>query len=159
MQTQQTPLKNTKADPKDQYAIVKASYNAQITNNLLKAAKQTLQENGVTPDNITTIEAPGAYELPLIAKKLAQTKKYAAIITLGAIIKGETPHFDFISTACAQGIMQTMLDTNTPITFGVITTNDLEQAQARATDNQHNKGREAALTALAMANITKEIAQ
>lgn len=129
-------------------AIVVAEFNGSITKSLLQGALEALNKKGITDVPVTFV--PGAFELPLIAKKYAATKQYNAVICLGALIRGDTPHFDYISQACSYGIMQASLDTNIPIIFGVLTTDTVEQALERSTGPNH-KGHEVATAAIQMA--------
>ena len=126
------------------FAIVYSSFNEEVTSGLLKGAKKFLAEKNISPKDEDIFLAPGAFELPLIAKKLAKTKKYNGVICLGCVIKGDTAHFEFISLGSTVGIMQTMLETEVPVSFGVLTTYTDEQAVLRSKDNAENKGREAA---------------
>lgn len=128
--------------------IICSQYNAEIIEALYQNCLQTLLKSGVEEKNITSLEVPGAFELPFACQQLIGHKKQDVVITLGAVIKGETPHFDFISNACAQGIMQVSLKTEVPIIFGVLTTENLSQAEARV-----DKGVEVALTAIQMTNM------
>ena len=138
--------------PKDvKIGIVKSEYNSGITDVLLKSCLQELKKSGVNEKNIKIMEVPGAYEIPYVCQKMALSKKYGVIIALGAVIKGETPHFDFIANSCANGIMDTMLKTNVPIIFGVLTTNNLPQAKARTKGGKvGDKGVESAQAAIKM---------
>lgn len=140
------------------FAILVSRFNQEITDGLLQGAVNTLVEKGFTPHDIDVFYAPGAFEIPLIAKKLAQTKKYKGVICLGAVIKGDTAHFEFISLGAATGLMQSMLETEVPLSFGILTTYTEEQALARSRTDAHNKGREAALacweTSLMLRNIS-----
>ncbi len=139
------------------FAIVKSSFNTEIVDGLLKGAQLALSERGVSSGNIEIFSAPGAYELPLIAQELAKTARYAGIICLGCVIKGDTAHFEFISLGTTVGIQQASLATATPLSFGVITTYTEQQALDRSQPNSENKGREAALacfdTALTLTSI------
>ncbi|MGE4232796.1 MAG: 6,7-dimethyl-8-ribityllumazine synthase [Bacteriovoracia bacterium] len=137
------------------FAILKSKFNPEVTNGLLDGAKVYLTEQGIK--EIDVFDAPGAFELPLLAQELAKTKKYDGIICLGAVIKGETAHFEFISLGTSYGIMQAMLSTGTPISFGVLTTYNDEQAQARSKPNQENKGIEAASACYELACTLREI--
>lgn len=139
------------------FAIVAARFNSDIVNNLLKGTLSTLQEHGVMDEHIDTVFVPGAFELPLVAKKLAQTDKYSAVITLGCVIRGDTPHFDFVAGECARGVMDISLDLGIPIIFGVLTTDTPEQAQLRSQINGENKGVDCALCALEMCNVVNAI--
>lgn len=138
-------------------AIIQSRFNEYITENLFKAAKECLIENGLKEENLTALLVPGAFELPVAAEKLAFTKKYDVIICLGAVIRGETPHFDYISHAVSQGIMNVSLKHSLPVIFGVLTTDTVDQAVNRSGEKVGNKGWDAALTAIEMANLFKEI--
>ena len=136
-------------------AIVQARFNQKITGALIKGALKALKETGAIDKNIKIFQVPGAFEIPLICQKLALTKKFDGIITIGAVVKGETAHFDYIAQATTNGIMQVMLNQNLPIAFGVITTYNLAQAKARARDNEKNKGYEAAMALVEMLSSTR----
>ncbi len=140
-------------------AIVSARFNGEIVDSMRIASHKTLLNNSVNEDNIIHIAVPGAFELPLASKKLAESKKYHAIIALGCVIRGDTPHFDYVCNSSAKGILQASLETNIPIAFGVLTTDNTEQALERASkDNfENNKGRDAALCVLEMINVLKSI--
>ena len=138
-------------------AIVAARFNSDIVNNLLAGATSTLQSHGVSEANIDIFKVPGAFELPLLAQHLAETNKYIAIITLGCVIRGDTPHFDYVAGECAHGIMQVGLTTGVPIIFGVLTTDTAEQAHARANLQGDNKGVDCALCALEMSTSINHI--
>jgi 6,7-dimethyl-8-ribityllumazine synthase len=138
-------------------AIVVGRFNEFIGSKLLSGAIDGLERHGVKEDDIEIIWVPGAFEIPLVAKKLAKTNKYDAIICLGAVIKGSTPHFDYVSSEVSKGIANTSLDTEVPIIFGVLTTNNIEQAIERAGTKSGNKGYDAAITAIEMVNLLKEI--
>lgn len=126
------------------FAIVVSRFNPEVTQGLLSGAKKFLKEKKVPVAEKDVFEAPGAFELPLIAKKLAQKRKYSGVICLGCVIKGDTMHFEFISLAATMGILQAGLDTGKPVSFGVLTTLDDAQAQARSRPDAENKGIEAA---------------
>jgi len=130
-------------------AIVQARFNRKITDALAQGAVKALMESGVAEKDVKIFQVPGAFEIPLVCQRLARPpaggKKYNGIIAIGAIIKGETAHFDYIAQAATDGIMRVMLDQNLPIAFGVIATYNLAQAKARARDNKNNKGYEAAM--------------
>ena len=130
------------------YSIVYTSWNSQIINDLLQETKKELISQGVPDKNIILKEVPGAFELPLAAQKCAENS--SPVIALGAIIKGDTPHFDFISSSCIEGLQDVALKTNKPIICGVLTTENLDQAKERSDPNQMNKGREFALSAMNM---------
>lgn len=135
------------------FAIAVSRFNPEITAGLLAGAREALTEADVPADDVTVVRVPGAFELPLAAKKLAG--RYQAIVALGAVIRGDTPHFDYVAGECARGIQQVMLETGVPVVFGVLTTDTLEQAQARAGGAHGNKGYDAAMTALEMAVFAK----
>ncbi len=139
------------------YAIVVGRFNEFIGSKLLSGALDTLKRHGVDEDSIDIAWVPGAFEIPLIAKKLAKTSKYDAIICLGAVIKGATPHFDYVSGEVAKGIAGVSLEEELPIIFGVLTTDSIEQAIERAGTKAGNKGVDAAMTAIEMVNLLKEI--
>lgn len=129
--------------------IVVSQFNNDITEKMLEGALETLRENKVKGKNIKVVRVPGSFEIPLACQRLAETKKYDALIAIGCVIKGETDHFYYICNEASRGIMDVMLQLNIPIGFGVLTCSNLKQAQARSR-GRHNKGREAAEAALAM---------
>lgn len=132
------------------YAIAYTSWNSEIVGTLLEEVTKELLRNGVDEENILTREVPGAFELPLTSKKCALKENVDIVIALGAIIRGDTPHFDYISKACIDGLMSVSLETKKPVICGVLTTDDESQANKRADPNQMNKGSEFALTAMSM---------
>lgn len=134
-------------------ALIVSSYHAFVTDRLEAGARARAREAGVADADIRTFHVPGAYELPQAAQRVAETGDWHAVICLGCLIKGETPHFDYIAQAAAQGITRAAQATGVPIAFGVLTTNTAEEALARAGDGPANKGREAADAALAMAAL------
>ncbi len=138
-------------------AIITARFNEFITQKLTEGAKDCLIRHGVSEKNITEAWVPGAFEIPLVAKKLAESKKYDAVICLGAIIKGATAHFDHVAAATTSGIAEVNMSTGVPTIFGVLTTETIEQAIERAGTKSGNKGYEAALCAIEMANLIKKI--
>lgn len=133
--------------------IIVGRFNEFIGGKLLEGALDCLKRHDTPMDDVDVAYVPGAYEIPLIALKMAETKKYNAIICLGAVIRGSTPHFDYVSGEAAKGIAQTSLKTGVPVIFGVLTTDTLEQAIERAGTKSGNKGWDAAMSALEMANI------
>lgn len=137
--------------------IAVGRFNEFITNKLLDGALDTLQRHGVSPENIDTAWVPGAFELPFAADKLAQSGKYDAVITLGTVIRGATPHFDYVCNEAAKGIAAISLKTGKPVIFGVLTTETIEQAIERAGTKAGNKGSESASAAIEMANLSKEL--
>ena len=136
-----------------QFALLAARFNDFITAKLLAGAIDTLQRHGCPDAQMTVVRVPGSYELPLAARKLAATGRYDAIVCLGCVIRGQTPHFDFIAAECAKGIAQVAMDSGTPVTFGVITADTIEQAIERAGAKAGNKGSDAALAAIELANL------
>lgn len=135
------------------FAIVVGRWNAFVVESLLEGAIDSLKRHGVEEANITIVRAPGAFEIPLVVKKVAATKKYDAIIALGAVIRGGTPHFEYVAGECVKGISQVSLDLGIPVSFGVLTVDSIEQAIERAGTKAGNKGEEAALSALEMVNL------
>lgn len=138
-------------------AIVAGRFNEFITSKLIGGALDVLKRNDVSEENIDIAWVPGAFEIPLIAKKLANTQKYDAIITLGAVIKGSTPHFDYVCSEVSKGVAQISLQSELPVIFGVLTTNNIEEAIERAGTKAGNKGADAAFSAIEMINLIKEI--
>ena len=138
-------------------AIVAGRFNEFITSKLIGGALDVLKRNDVSEENIDIAWVPGAFEIPLIAKKLANTQKYDAIITLGAVIKGSTPHFDYVCAEVSKGVAQISLQSELPVIFGVLTTNNIEEAIERAGTKTGNKGADAAFSAIEMINLIKEI--
>lgn len=149
--------KKKKKEKSLRLAIVISKFNDEITGGLLQGALEVLIENDISDKNVNVISCPGAFEIPLTAKTLIKKKKYDAIICLGAVIKGETAHFEFISYAVTHGILQLNLEGGIPVTFGILTCYSDEQAERRSSPDAANKGREAALAALDMIKLLKEI--
>ena len=140
------------------FAIVVSRFNSFVVESLLEGAVDTLDRLGeVNADDITVVRVPGAYELPMAAQRIAQSQKFDAIIALGAVIRGGTPHFDFVAGACHKGLAQVSLEHNVPVSFGVITTDSIEQAIERSGTKAGNKGAEAAMGALEMVNVMDAI--
>jgi 6,7-dimethyl-8-ribityllumazine synthase len=139
------------------FAIVVARFNSFITDRLLSGALDALKRSGAPLDSIEIVKVPGSWELPLTAKTLAATKKYAAIIALGAVIRGDTPHFDHVANQAASGLAAVALETGVPVSFGVLTTNTMEQAIDRAGGKSGNKGSDAAITAIEMADVLRRL--
>lgn len=140
------------------FGIIAARFNDFITGRLVEGALDGLQRHGAAEGDIEIVKVPGAYEIPLAAKMLAQSKKYNAIICLGAVIRGATPHFEYVSAEVSKGIASVSLDFNVPVIFGVLTTDTIEQAIERAGAKSGNKGWDAALSAIEMANLMRQIA-
>ncbi len=141
------------------FGIVASRFNEFITSKLLSGAIDALKRHGASEEGIEVAWVPGSFEIPLGAMKLAQTKKYDAVICIGALIRGSTPHFDYIAGECAKGIAQVGLSTGVPAIFGVITTDTIEQAIERAGTKAGNKGFAAAESAIEMANLLRSIAK
>ncbi|MDO9066130.1 MAG: 6,7-dimethyl-8-ribityllumazine synthase [Chloroflexota bacterium] len=139
------------------FGLVVSRFNEFITKKLLEGAQDALLRHDVSKEDIDITWVPGAFEIPLIAKKLAQTKKYHAVICLGAVIRGGTPHFDYIASEVTKGIAMVGLETGLPVIFGIITADTLEQAIERAGTKAGNKGFEAAMSAIEMANLVRNI--
>ncbi len=158
MQSSHTPGSNY-SGKEARIAIVSARFNGEIVSSMHEAALTALLENGVEKKHIDTKYVPGAFELPIVCQSLAESKKYHGIIALGCVIRGETPHFDYVCQGCTSGIQDVMLQTGIPIAFGVLTTNTIEQALARSSneDVERNKGRYSALCVLEMINELKSI--
>lgn len=138
-------------------AIAVSRFNDFITTRLLDGAMDVVVRSGGNADDISVVKVPGSFELPLTAKGLAASKKYDAVICLGAVIRGSTPHFEHVANQVSRGLQSVMLDTNVPIAFGVITADTLEQAIERAGSKHGNKGQQAALTVIEMANVLKQL--
>ncbi|MGI8385832.1 6,7-dimethyl-8-ribityllumazine synthase [Robertmurraya sp. P23] len=135
--------------------IVVGRFNEFITSKLLSGAHDALKRHGVADEDVDVAWVPGAFEIPLIAQKMAQSKKYDAVITLGTVIRGSTPHFDYVCNEAAKGVQATTLNTGVPVIFGVLTTNTIEQAIERAGTKAGNKGWESAVSAIEMANLSR----
>nr|WP_302649953.1 6,7-dimethyl-8-ribityllumazine synthase [uncultured Agathobaculum sp.] len=142
---------------KNRFAIVASRFNEFIVSKLIAGAEDTLVRHDVDTDDITLVWVPGAFELPLAALKLAQSGKYSAVICLGAVIRGSTSHYDLVCNEAAKGIAQAGLQTGVPVTFGVVTSDNIEQAIERAGTKAGNKGADAALTALELANLYPQL--
>lgn len=138
--------------------VALARFNAEITGMLFDGCRDALLDAGVRDDRIVLARVPGAWELPLACRSLIETGRFDAVIALGAVIRGETAHFDFISAECARGLQQLALETDVPVAFGVLTPDNGEQARRRADPEHGNKGREAALAALEMAALQRAVA-
>jgi 6,7-dimethyl-8-ribityllumazine synthase len=138
------------------FAIVVATFNDEITNRLLDGARECLAKHCVPDDSLTVRRVPGAFELPLAAQVLARSGAYDAVVALGCVIRGGTPHFEYISQATTYGLQRVALDTGVPVAFGVLTTDDVAQAEARAGGAEGNKGFDAAQTAVEMALLVGE---
>ncbi|MBD2857754.1 6,7-dimethyl-8-ribityllumazine synthase [Spongiibacter sp. KMU-158] len=139
------------------FAIVVGRWNAFVVESLLDGALDALRRHGVSEDDITIVRAPGAFEIPLVCQKVAATKKFDAIIALGAVIRGGTPHFEYVAGECTKGLAQVSMQHDIPVSFGVLTVDSIEQAVERAGTKAGNKGEEAAMSAIEMVNLLKQI--
>jgi 6,7-dimethyl-8-ribityllumazine synthase len=139
------------------FGVVVSRFNDFITSNLLIGALDVFSQYGVDEDDLKVLKVPGAFEIPQAAKKLCSTGNFDAIVCLGAVIRGETSHFDYICTEASRGVGQVGLEFNVPVLFGVLTTENLEQADARSGSGSSNKGRETALAAIEMATLYKKL--
>jgi 6,7-dimethyl-8-ribityllumazine synthase len=147
----------SKASPDHRFAVVVSKFNDFVTERLQKGALAAFASAGAGGDAVTVVQVPGAFEIPIAARLAAETGHFNAVVCLGCLIRGETPHFEYISSAVAHGLTQAAADTGVPVTFGVLTTNSAEEALARAGDGPTNKGWEAAVAALEMAAIAAEL--
>ena len=139
------------------FAIVASRFNEFIVSKLISGAEDTLVRHGVDTDNITLVWVPGAFEIPLAALKLAQSGKYCAVLCLGAVIRGSTSHYDYVCNEVSKGVAQVNLQTGVPTTFGVLTTENIEQAIERAGSKAGNKGYDSAMAAIEMVNLVRAI--
>lgn len=141
----------------EQYAIVVARFNELVTKRLLEGALGTFRQRGVKEDHLTIVWVPGSFELPLVADRLAKSRKFAAVCCLGAVVQGETSHHEYINQQMAAGIMRAGLESGVPVLFGVLTCSSMEQALERAGGKVGNKGADAALAAIEMVNVLKQL--
>ena len=141
------------------FAIVVGRFNSFVTDRLLAGALDALTRSGCPEENIEIVKVPGSWEMPVVARELAREKRCDAIIALGAVIRGDTPHFDYVAGETARGLAQVAADTGVPVGFGVLTTNTVEQAVDRAGLKGGNKGFDAAMTAIEMANLMRRLRQ
>jgi 6,7-dimethyl-8-ribityllumazine synthase len=139
------------------FGIIVGRFNEFIGGKLVSGALDALKRHGVEEENIELTWVPGAFEIPLVAKKMAKSQKYDGVICLGAVIRGSTPHFDYVSNEVTKGIAHVSLETEVPVIFGVLTTDTIEQAIERAGTKAGNKGYDAAMTAIEMANLLKQL--
>ncbi len=150
-------IEGTFATPPGRFAIVAARFNDFIVDKLVAGALDALKRHGVADDAVDLVRVPGSFEIPPLAKRLAESKKYAAVICLGAVIRGETDHYDHVCAAAANGIAQVGLSTGVPVIFGVLTCDTVEKALNRAGGKSGNKGFDAALAAIEMVNLQKNL--
>jgi len=139
------------------FGIIVSRFNDFISSRLVEGAMDALLRHGATEEQVSVIKVPGAFEIPLTAKKLAESGRYDAVICLGAVIRGSTPHFDYVAAEVSKGIASVALESSIPVTFGVLTTDNLEQAIERAGSKSGNKGYDGAMAAIEMVNLFKEL--
>lgn len=152
-----TPIEGEHAVGNLRFAIVASRFNEFIVESLIKGAVEALERQGATRGQVDLVRVPGAFEIPIVARKLALQRRHDAIIALGAVIRGDTAHFDYVAGECARGLSNIQNETGVPISFGVLTTNTVEQAIERAGTETGNKGGEAALVAIEMANLLRRL--
>jgi len=145
------------APPKGRFAVVAARFNHVIVDELVRGAGEALLGHGIADNDVDVIRVPGSFEIPLVAQRLAQSSQYVAVICLGAVIRGETDHYDYVASAAATGITQAALNTGVPCIFGVLTCDTVQQALNRAGTGPGNKGYEAALAAIEMVNLLQKL--
>ena len=145
------------SEPSGRFAIVAARFNSLVTEALLSGCRDTLKRHGVDESRHDVVWVPGSFEIPLVALKLAETRRYAAVICLGCVIRGETGHYDHVAGQTAGGLLQAGLSTGVPVMFGVLTTETVEQALNRSGLKSGNKGAEAALAAIEMVNLLQRL--
>ena len=139
------------------FGVVVSRFNEFVTGKLLEGAKDALLRHGVDDEDVDIAWVPGSFEIPLVAKSLAQSKRYDAVICLGAVIRGATPHFEYVAAEVAKGIASVSLETGLPVTYGIVTADNLEQAIERAGTKSGNRGFDAAVNAIEMANLVKGV--
>jgi 6,7-dimethyl-8-ribityllumazine synthase len=139
------------------FGIVVSRFNKFVTSRLLSSAMETLTKAGAGEEEIEVVRVPGAFEIPLVARTMARSGRFDAVMCLGAVIRGDTPHFEYISAEASRGIAQAALDSDVPVVFGVLTTETVAQAIERADPQKYNRGAEAAKTAIEMANVMKQL--
>jgi 6,7-dimethyl-8-ribityllumazine synthase len=139
------------------FAFVAARFNDFVVEPLIRGAMDALKRHGATEKQIEIVRVPGAFDIPLVVRKLALSRRYDALVTLGAVVRGQTPHFDYVAGECASGIARIALESGVPIAFGVLTTDTMEQAVDRAGGKAGNKGADAALAAIEMANLLRRL--
>ena len=139
------------------FAVIVSRFNDFISSKLVEGAMDALKRHGGNEDQVSLVKVPGSFEIPIVAKRLAETGEYDGIICLGAVIRGATPHFDYVAAEVSKGIAAVALETKIPVTFGVLTTDSLEQAIERAGSKSGNKGWDAAMAAMEMANLFKKM--
>jgi len=140
-------------------ALVASRFNAEVVDRLVDGAVEALESQGADPASLELVRVPGAYDLPLVARRLAESGKCDAIVALGAVIRGDTPHFDYVAGECAAGLARVADETGVPVAFGVLTTDTEEQAFARAGGSEGNRGADAARVAIELANLLRRLAR
>ncbi|MBB3104179.1 6,7-dimethyl-8-ribityllumazine synthase [Azomonas macrocytogenes] len=150
-------IEGTFIAPNGKFALVVGRFNSFVVESLVSGAIDALVRHGVQEENITVLRVPGAFELPLIAQKIAEQGEYDALIALGAVIRGGTPHFDYVAGECTKGLAQVSLEFGVPVAFGVLTVDSIEQAIERSGTKAGNKGAEAALSALEMVSLLAQL--
>ena len=155
-----TAIRNIEGDfiaTQGRYALVVGRFNSFVVESLVAGAVDALKRHGVKDENITIVRVPGAFEIPLMVKKVAELKRFDAIITLGAVIRGGTPHFEFVANECTKGVGALSLEYGIPVAFGVLTVDSIEQAIERSGTKAGNKGAEAAMSAIEMVSVIKQL--
>ena len=150
-------IEGTFAPPPGRFALVAARFNSLVVEPLVAGALDGLKRHGVADDTIDLVRVPGSYEIPLVAQRLAASKQYSAVICLGAVIRGDTDHYDYVAGEAASGVARAALATGVPVIFGILTCDTLEQALNRAGAKAGNKGFDAALTAIEMVNLLRQL--
>lgn len=148
---------NLVVGPNQRYAMVISRFNEFFTGKLVGGAIDALKRHGATDEQIDEVWVPGAFEIPLVASRLAATKRYSAVICLGCVIRGHTPHFEYVASQAARGIAQAAMQSGVPVIFGVVTADNIEQAIERAGSKAGNRGADAALTAVEMVNLLQQV--
>lgn len=151
------PADTELGDVSGRYALLVGRWNTEVVENLKAGAVSALNKEGVENNDIDVFYVPGAYEMPLAAKKIAATGHYVGLITVGAVIRGGTPHFEFVAGECSRGLSQVALELEVPVGFGVLTVDNMEQAIERSGDNDENKGVEAAMAVMEMVALIKKV--
>lgn len=152
-----TPIEGDHSSPGGRFAVVAAKFNREVVDRLVEGAFDGFRKQGLKDSAIDLVRVPGAFELPLVCRKLAASGKYGSVVALAAVIRGDTDHYDYVCEAAMQGILQANLETGVPVIFGVLTCDTEEQALARAGGSEGNKGCDAALAALEMANLLSRL--
>ncbi|HLW25594.1 MAG TPA: 6,7-dimethyl-8-ribityllumazine synthase [Steroidobacteraceae bacterium] len=153
MSKERPPLEGDLLAGSLRFALVASRFNPAVVDALVAAAIETLKRHGASAEHIEVVRVPGAYDIPVVARKLALSRRFDALIALGAVVRGDTPHFDYVAGECASGLTRIALDTGVPVSFGVLTTDTMEQALERAGGKAGNKGVDAALAAIELANL------